>query len=442
VTTIRTNTIVIGGGQAGLALSHCLTGLGVEHVVLEAGRVAQRWHERWDSLRLLTPNWMTRLPGWTYHGPDPDGFMTAAETAAFFAAYARSFAAPVLERTPVRRVRQHGDRFVVEGNGVTFGAVNVVVATGWADRPAVPAAARHLSGGVAQLTPTHYRRPADLPDGAAVLVVGASATGVQLADELHRSGRPVTLAVGSHTRMPRRYRGRDAFWWLDRTGSFDKTIDDCPDPVAARNEPSLQLVGRPAGAGAGAGWPDLDLPSLHAAGVRLVGRLRSIDGTRVGFAPDLGATAAAADGRMARSLARIDAAIDRLGLPAEPVGSPPARLALDDDPPTGIDLAAAGIRTVVWATGYRRAYPWLGVPVLDRRGEIVQRRGVTPVPGLYVLGQRFQHHRNSNFIDGVGRDAAYVAIHLAHRQSHRHRRPPPTPPQPTPPQPTTECLAS
>jgi len=165
VTTTHTNTVVVGGGQAGLALSRCLTGLGVEHVVLEAGRVAQRWHERWDSLRLLTPNWMTRLPGWAYQGPDPDGFMTAGETAAFFAAYARSFAAPVLERTPVERVRQHGDRFTVEANGVTFGARNVVAATGWCDQPAVPAAARHLSGAVTRITADAYRRPGDLPEG-------------------------------------------------------------------------------------------------------------------------------------------------------------------------------------------------------------------------------------------------------------------------------------
>ena len=412
MTTTHINTVVVGGGQAGLALSRCLTGLGVEHVVLEAGRVAQRWHERWDSLRLLTPNWMTRLPGWAYQGPDPDGFMTAAETAAFFADYARSFAAPVLERTPVERVRQHGDRFTVAANGVTFGSRNVVVATGWCDQPAVPAVARHLSGAVAQITADAYRRPGDLPDGG-VLVVGASATGVQLADELHRSGRPVTLAVGSHTRMPRRYRGRDAFWWLDRTGSFDKTIDDCPDPVAARNEPSLQLVGRP-------DHKNLDLPSLQASGVRLVGRLRAVDGLRVGVAPDLEATVADADRRMDRTLARIDAAIDRLGLPADPLDGqrPPARVRPEDSPATELDLARAGIRTVVWATGYRRPYPWLGVPVRDGRGEIIQHRGVTPVPGLYVLGQRFQHFRNSNFIDGVGRDAAYVAIHLAHRRSH------------------------
>lgn len=418
MTTTHTNTVVVGGGQAGLALSRCLTGLGVEHVVLEAGRVAQRWHERWDSLRLLTPNWMTRLPGWAYQGPDPDGFMTAAETAAFFAAYARSFAAPVLERTPVDRVRQRGDRFAVHANGVTFGARNVVVATGWCDRPAVPAAARRLSGAVTQITPTTYRRPDDLPDGG-VLVVGASATGVQLADELHRSGRPVTLAVGSHTRMPRRYRGRDAFWWLDRTGSFDKTIDDCPDPVAARNEPSLQLVGRPGGTPGAPG--DLDLPALQAAGVRLVGRLRGIDGTRAGFAPDLGATVADADRRMARTLARIDSAISRLGLPADPPHEQPAPAGVElaDDPPTEVDLARAGITTVVWATGFRRTYPWLAVPVRDGRGEIVQRRGVTPVPGLYVLGQRFQHFRNSNFIDGVGRDAAHVAGHIAHRHCRR-----------------------
>lgn len=409
------DTIVIGGGQAGLALSRCLTDLGLDHLVLERGRIAQRWYERWSSLRLLTPNWMTRLPHGGYTGPDPDGFMTAAETAAFFTRYATSFQAPVLEHAEVVRVAGHGHHYTVDTTAGRFRAANVVLATGWCDEPAVPAVARRLAPSVAQVTTAGYRHPGDLPGGG-VLVVGASATGVQLADEIHRSGRPVVLAVGSHTRMPRRYRGMDAFWWLDRTGSFDKTIDDCPDPVAARNEPSLQLVGRAPGEDS-----RLDLVTLHEAGVRLVGRLVDLDGTRAGFSPDLDRVVADAEARMHRTLARIDRAVTRLGLEAEvdeaePLPSLPLLPA-----PAGLNLASAGIRSVVWATGYRRPRPWLALPVRDQRGEIHQRRGVTALAGLYVLGERFQHFRNSNFIDGVGRDAAHIAHHIA----ARHHRPAP-----------------
>ncbi len=212
------DTLILGGGQAGLALSHCLTALGLDHLVVERGRIAERWHsERWSSLRLLTPNWMTRLPGWAYDGPEPDGFMTATEVASFFGRYAASFDAPVLEHTTVQRVAPDGDGFAVATDDGPLRAQNVVIATGWCDRPAVPAMARQLPSHIHQVAPSDYRRPDDLPSGG-VLVVGASATGVQLAHELHASGRAVTLAVGRHSRMPRRYRGMDVFWWLDQIG--------------------------------------------------------------------------------------------------------------------------------------------------------------------------------------------------------------------------------
>jgi putative flavoprotein involved in K+ transport len=240
--------------------------------------------------------------------------------------------------------------------------------------------------------------------------VGASASGVQLADELARAGREVVVAVGHHSRVPRSYRGMDIFWWLERLGSLDRTIDEMPDPAACRHEPSLQLAGRPDHM-----TPDLGM--LSRAGVELTGRLAWAEGNRVGFARDLDASLMAADARMRRVLADIEKHIDASGLIDE---------LLDADPPAGIavdqqidelDLKDRNITTVLWATGYRRSYPWLHAPVLDASGEIRQRRGRTPVPGLYVLGQRFQHYRNSNFIDGVGRDAAAVADHLARRRS-------------------------
>ncbi|MGD9704880.1 MAG: NAD(P)-binding domain-containing protein [Acidimicrobiia bacterium] len=406
-----TNTIIIGGGQAGLALSHCLTARGHDHVVLERGRIAERWHsERWDSLRLLTPNWMTRLPGWSYDGPHLNGFMAAPEVATFFGRYAASFDAPVREHTNVQRVEASGVGFVVTTDDGRFVSDNVVIATGWCDRPAIPKVARHLSSRVHQVTPAGYRNPGQLPDGG-VLVVGASATGVQLADELRTSGREVTLAVGSHTRMPRRYRGMDIFWWLDMIGAFDKSIDDVRDAIAARTEPSLQLVGR-------RDHSTLDLATLQSQGVQLAGRLVGADGSRVSFDTNLPSVIVAADRQMARVLARIDDSIVRNGLSSEVLEAEPIANVGPTPVTESLDLRTAGIRSVVWATGHRRRYEWLQLPILDPRGEIQQYRGVTPLPGAYVLGQRFQHFRNSNFIDGVGRDARYVAEHIC-RTRHR-----------------------
>ena len=415
-----THTIVVGAGQAGLAMSACLSERGHEHVLLERGRIAERWHsERWDSLRLLTPNWMTRLPGYSYVGPDPDGFMTARQTARFFADYAAAVTAPVRERTEVIRLSQVDDGFVVDTTTGALRANNVVIATGWCDQPAIPAAGRALSPDIRQIVPGEYRNPAQVPSGG-VLVVGASATGVQIAHELAEHGRDVVLAVGAHRRVPRRYRGLDIFWWLDQLGTFDRTIDDVDDPWAARTEAALQLVGRP-------DRTDLDLPHLQDQGIRLTGRLLGIDGTRACFDRNVAATIAAADAQMERLLSRIDDHAERSGLAAEVLEPVPFRTVRPFRAMESLDLAAAGVRSVVWATGYRRRYPWLDLPILDRRGEIRQRRGVTPVAGAYVLGQRFQHYRNSNFIDGVGRDATHLADHIVARASGRA-----TPPLPDP----------
>jgi putative flavoprotein involved in K+ transport len=254
-----------------------------------------------------------------------------------------------------------------------------------------------------------YRNPDHLPSGG-VLIVGASATGVQLADELARAGREVVLSVGGHSRLPRSYRGMDIYWWLERIGSLDRTIDELSDPAAARHEPSPQLAGRP---------DHLNLGTLRRISVELTGRLNWVDGYIVGFGPDLARTVATADARMHRVLAEIDAHIVATGLSAEvldPDPPPTIEIAHPAAVPLRLDLRERGITAVLWATGFRRGYPWLQVPVLDPAGEIRQWRGRTPVPGLYVLGQRFQHHRNSNFIDGVGRDAATVADDLVRKR--------------------------
>ena len=406
------HTVVIGGGQSGLAMSRCLTDAGIEHVVLERGQTAERWdRERWDSLRLLTPNWASRLPGWEYRGTDPNGFMTAAELTAYLRAYADSFGAPVQHGTDVVSVTGAAGAFVVRTTQTTWRASNVVVATGWSDQPHVPALAARLPRGITQVTPVSYRNPAQLPDGG-VLIVGAGATGVQLADELAAAGRDVVLAVGHHNRVPRRYRGMDIWRWMDRIGVFAATIDDVSDPRQARNDGSLQVVGRD-------DQRNVDLPALHAAGVQVVGRVTAVEGSRVRLAADLAATMSTADDRLGRLLGQIDEYISAQGLDAEVLPAVrPSGLRVTEPVPE-LDLSARGIGTVVWATGYRRPYPWLRVPVLDRHGEIAHQRGVTRVDGVYVLGQRFQHRRDSNFIDGVRHDASYLAHSIALRHGRR-----------------------
>jgi putative flavoprotein involved in K+ transport len=405
----RTEAVVIGGGQAGLAMSRCLSDAGVDHVVLERGRVAERWRsERWDSLRLLTPNWQSRLPGFRYDGRDPDGYMSAPEVVDFLARYARSFTAPVEEGTTVLSVESMDGGYRVATDRGTWEAPAAVVATGYCDEPFVPTFAKRLPKDVVQVVPNRYRNPSELPAGG-VLVVGASATGVQLADEIHASGRPVTLAVGRHTRLPRVYRGRDILWWLDAMGVFDESAADVYSIEVSRGQPSLQLVGRD-------DRSTLDLPMLQARGVRLAGRAVGAESGRVLLADDLIAHTVAADARLARLLQRIDIHAARTGLDAV-VGAPePFRPFLWPAPaPAAIDVRAEGIRSVVWATGFRRRYPWLKVPVLDGRGEIRHDGGITPLPGLYVIGLNFLRRRKSSFIDGVGQDALELVAHLAER---------------------------
>ena len=423
-----TRVVIIGAGQAGLAVSHLLTAASVDHQVLERGRTAERWRsQRWDSLRLLTPNWMSRLPGWSYRGPDPDGFMPADEVAGYLTGYASSFDAPVREGPAVLSVRwqggrhggrhsgrhggrssgPHGGRFLVDTDAGSWVADAVVIATGFCDEPAVPAVAAGLDPSIHQVTPDRYRNPSELPAGG-VLVVGASATGAQLADELAADGREVLMAVGRHTRLPRRYRGRDIMWWLDSMGVLDRPVDH--ERIHRNPEPSLQIVG----SGPDARPRDVDLPSLQARGIRLRGRLVGLDGTHVEFADDLAATAAAADAKLATLLRRIDVHVTATGPEFEVFPPGRVRPLVPDSvaAPTRLDLRAAGVRSVLWATGCRRRYPWLHVPVLDAAGEIRHTAGLTAAPGLAVVGQRWQTRRSSTFLDGVRHDAAHVVDHL------------------------------
>jgi putative flavoprotein involved in K+ transport len=400
-----TDTIIIGGGQAGLAMSRCLTERRIDHLVLERGRVGERWRsERWDSLRLLTPSWFSRLPHWHYTGGDPDGYMTMPEVIDYFEGYARSFRAPIRTGTKVLSVeRLVPGRFRVTTDRGVWTTRNVVIATGFCDRPYVPPLGEGLADDVHQVVPTRYRNPSALPQGG-VLIVGASATGAQLAEELSEAGRRVSIAVGTHVRLPRRYRGKDILWWMEMMGGFRAAAD----PADERKTPPPQLVGRP-------DHRSLDLGLLQDRGVRLLGRAVAADGHALRFAEDLQETIDSADGQMLQTLDGIDAFAAAMDLDRDGAANDRPTRIRPLPGPTEVDLRAEGISTVIWATGYRRSYPWLKVPVLDERGEIRQRGGITPEPGLYVLGIRFQRRKNSNFIDGVGNDAEELSRHLAER---------------------------
>ncbi len=401
--TPRTDVVVVGGGQAGLAMSRCLTDAGVDHVVLERGRVAGSWRtERWDSLRLLSPNWMTRLPGWQYAGDDPDGYMAAAEVVGFLESYRASFAPPLLEETSVSSVTRHDDGFRVDTDQGSWRARAVVVASGACSDPHVPALAGALPKHLVQLTPVAYRNPGQVPDRP-VLVVGGSASGLQIADELSRAGRDVTLATGEHVRLPRSYRGMDIHWWMDALGLLDERYDEVEDLARARRLPSLQLVGTPEGR-------TLDLNSLTARGADVVGRLAGLDGSRAQFSGSLANVCQLADLKQRRLLDRIDEFAVAHGLDGE-LGEPtrPDRTVVDGSR-LDADLTAFG--TVVWATGFRPRYPWLDPSLLDGAGRLPHDGGVATTPGLYALGLPFLRRRKSNFLDGVGPDAVELTTHL------------------------------
>ena len=311
---LKTTTVVVGAGHTGLAMSRCLADRSIDHVVLERGEVAHSWRtQRWDSLRLLTPNWMTRLPGFAYGGEDPDGYLTASETAQLIADYAKDSAAPVRANTTVVSVRPVERGYVVQTDQDTWHARTVVSASGGSAVPHVPALRDGVPAGITSLTPADYRNPGQLPDGG-VLVVGASASGVQIAEELYRSGRPVTLAVGEHVRLPRTYRGKDILWWMDASGLLDERYDEIADLPRARRLPSMQLVGSP-------DRRTVDLNALRRLGVRLVGRLAGIRDGVAQFSGSLANMAALADLKLGRLLDTFDAwaaeaAVDGLGAAA------------------------------------------------------------------------------------------------------------------------------
>jgi putative flavoprotein involved in K+ transport len=410
---MRTTAIIIGAGHAGLAMSRCLTEHAIDHVVFERGEVANSWKtERWDSLRLLTPNWMSRLPGYGYEGDDPDGYRTMPETIAFIERYAEVSAAPVQTHTTVTSVRRCESGYTVVTNQGTWHCRAVVLASGACNIASVPAFAEAVPSTVATLTSMDYRNPTQLEEGG-VLVVGASASGIQIADEIQRSGRPVTLSVGEHVRAPRLYRGRDIQWWMDVAGIFDERYDDLENLARARRLPSIQLVGSDT-------RQTLDLNALTAMGVRLTGRMAGIRDGEAQFSGSLRNMCTLADLKMDRLLETIDAWAAAHALDNEvdpPHRFPPTRV--EGAPPLGMDLQSGEIRTIIWATGYRPDYSWLDVPVFDLRGRVRHDGGVVvDAPGMYVIGLPVLRCRRSTFIDGAGNDARYLSAHLAAYLDH------------------------
>ena len=398
--------IVIGAGHAGLAASRLLTERSVDHVVLERGEVANSWRrERWDSLRLLTPNWQSRLPGYHYTGADPDGYMTMREVIEFISQYARVSRAPVRTGTSVTSLtRTAGGYHIATSNGEIQSRA-VVVASGACNLPSIPGLRDLVPSSIEQVTAFDYRNAERLPGGG-VLVVGASATGVQLAEEIHRSGRRVTLSVGEHVRLPRVYRGRDVLWWMDASGLWNQRYDEIDDLTRARKLPSPQLVGTPE-------RTTLDLNALSGIGVELVGRLSAVRDGRALFSGGLRNLFALADLKMERLLDTFDAwsrdhERDDTGPPErfEPTRVPASsRLQ--------IDLTSGEIRSIVWATGFRPDYSWLNVPVVDEKGHLRHDGGVVDSPGMYALGLPVLRRRKSSFINGVEEDARDVIDHLA-----------------------------
>ena len=405
--TGTTDVVVIGAGHSGLAISRFLGRRGIEHVILERGEVANSWiRERWDSLKLLTPNWQSRLPGYHYAGPDPDGFMPVREVIEFVKGYAEFTRAPVVTNTAVTSVRPSGYGFDIDTTRGRWRARSVVLASGAFNLPVIPKVAAGVPRTIVQLTPHDYRSPDQLAEGG-VLVVGASATGLQLAAEIQASGRAVTVSVGEHVRMPRIYRGSDIQYWMHVSGVLDTRYDEVDDIRRARGVPSPQLVGSN-------DHRTLDLNALGDAGANIVGRLVGIRDGKAQFSGSLANVCKLADLKMNRLLAGIDDWIAECGHQA--VTAPPDRFEatrVPDSPRLGMDLDSGEIGTVLWATGFRPDYSWLDVPVLDRKGQLRHDGGVVAFPGLYALGLPFLRRRKSSFIHGAEDDVRELGEHLA-----------------------------
>jgi putative flavoprotein involved in K+ transport len=403
------DTVVIGAGQAGLAISYYLTQAGRKHVLLEKERMAKAWRdERWDSFTLVTPNWTLGLPGMAYDGDDPDGFLTREEVVEYLEKFAGLFDPPVREGVEVTAVEAApgSEDLIVRSSAGDFQAANVVVAAGMFQSPRIPALSGLLADHVKQVHSSQYKDPDQLPPGA-VLVVGSGQSGAQIAEELNEHRREVYLSTGRSGRLPRRYRGQDGTRWMAQMGLIDSTVDQLPSSADRfRSSPAVSGKG---------GGRTLNLHRFSRDGITLLGHLRDGQGMRLEIAPDLKENLAAGD-RMSREFKQgVDRFIEKRGLQAPGDDEPELRDGYGAPVITELDLDAAGISTIIWATGYSFDFSWVKFPIFDEFGYPVQQRGVTPQPGLYFLGLPWLHTVHSGLLWGVGDDAAHVAEHIESR---------------------------
>ena len=407
----KIDTVIVGGGQAGLAISFYLMQEGRDHVVLErAPAVANAWrNQRWDSFTLVTPNFQVRMPGAEYNGEDPDGFMSLAEVVEYFDNYVERFRLPVHCGVEVFSVKKVGDGYVVRTSEKNYEAENVVIATGLYQSPKIPTFSVEIPPSILQLHSMGYKSPSTLPEGA-VLVVGTGQSGAQIAQELYQSGKKVFLSIGSAGRVPRRYRGKDINDWFTRIGVFDTKVEELKS-AADKFYPHPQISGKDGG-------QSLNLHQFARDGVILLGHVRNAHQGQLIVTPDLKETLAAVDQFEIDALKKIDDYISRAGL-ASPTECIPRLLdGYKQEELTELNLQQAGISTVIWATGYAFDFSLVKLPVVDSDGYPIQKRGVTRYPGLYFLGLPWLYSRRSGILFGVGDDAAYLAAHIAARDSH------------------------
>ena len=405
------DTVIVGGGQAGLAVSYCLTRHAHAHIVLEqSDRAGEAWrNHRWDSFTLNTPNWQTKLPGAAYNGPDPDGFMTRNEIIAYFERYIERFHLPVRYGVRVERVERNeasGSYVVLTSDGSPITTRNVVIATGLYQAPKVPAFSAALAPNIRQIHSDAYRHPAELLAGA-VLVVGSAQSGAQIAEELNEAGKKVYLAVGRSGRVPRRYRGKDANWWSEKLGLYDRTVDQLPSPRA-------KFAGKPHISGTKGGHT-INLHQFARAGVTLLGHLQGVEGNKLKLAADLWENLAAADAHEAAFVKSVDDYIAAAGMVALVETLPVLRDGFRAPLFRELDLELTGLTNIVWATSYAFDFSLVKLPVLDKDGFPIQTSGATAYPGLYFVGLPWLPKAKSGLLYGVGDNARSIARNILAR---------------------------
>jgi putative flavoprotein involved in K+ transport len=411
--TLHVPVIVIGGGQAGLSASWLLQQHGVEHLLLEKNRIGHSWREeRWDSFCLVTPNWQCLLPDFPYPGEDPNGFMLKDEIVAYIEAYAAKVKPPIREGVAVTALSRHRDgRFHLCTTSGDYTADKVILAVSGYHIASIPRVGERLPTRLFQIHSQQYRNPEQIPDGG-VLVVGTGQSGCQIADDLHRARRQVHLAVGTAPRSPRKHRGRDALDWLHEMGQYDITVDDHPLGEKVRLKENHYFSGRDGGL-------EIDLREFALGGMKLYGMLSGVEGERIAFADDLKKNLDAADAAFVKIRKQIDAYIAAKGIEAPPPPAPYTPVWEPSEQPQALDLAASGVNSVIWCTGFRPDWRWIQVPAFNGEGYPVHYRGVTKIDGLYVIGLPWLTTWGSGRFSGLARDVEHVVDHLATRMAQR-----------------------